>query len=109
MGRSRKVRTRSSISAHRRLTWLLEMPAMPSALTSSSTERVEMPCTYASWITAVRANHLAQEISVGALLQQLAKGDPVVGHRGGLRSGLRVATQPYRRSRDGRPLWITGP
>ena len=29
----------------RRLTWLLEMPAMPSALTSSSTQRVEMPCT----------------------------------------------------------------
>jgi hypothetical protein len=39
------VRTRSSISAHRRLTWLFEMPAMPSALTSSSTLRVEMPWT----------------------------------------------------------------
>ncbi|OIQ84797.1 hypothetical protein GALL_333870 [mine drainage metagenome] len=28
---------------------------MPMALTRSSTERVEMPCTYASWITAVSA------------------------------------------------------
>jgi hypothetical protein len=35
-----------------------------------------------------KADHLAQEIGVGALLQQLAKGDPVVGHRGGLRSGV---------------------
>ena len=35
--------TRSSISSHSRLTWLLEMPDMPMALTRSSTERVEMP------------------------------------------------------------------
>ena len=35
--------TRSSISAQSRLTWLLEMPLMPSALTKSSTERVEIP------------------------------------------------------------------
>jgi hypothetical protein len=26
-------------------TWLLEMPLIPIALTSSSTERVETPCT----------------------------------------------------------------
>lgn len=31
------------ISSHSRLTWLLEMPLMPMALTS--TERVEIPCT----------------------------------------------------------------
>jgi hypothetical protein len=31
------------------------MPVMPSALTSSSTERVLTPCTYASWITAAIA------------------------------------------------------
>ena len=35
-----------------------------------------------------KADHLAQQIGVGALLQQLAKGHPVVGHRGGLRSGV---------------------
>ena len=29
--------------SHRRLTWLLEMPDKPIALTRSSTERVEMP------------------------------------------------------------------
>jgi hypothetical protein len=34
------------------------------------------------------ADHLAQEIGVGALLQQLAKGDAVVGHRRGLRSAV---------------------
>jgi hypothetical protein len=33
-------------------------------------------------------DHLAQEIGVGALLQKLAQGDAVVGHRGGLRSGV---------------------
>jgi hypothetical protein len=27
------------------LAWLLEMPAMPSAVTISSTDRAEMPCT----------------------------------------------------------------
>jgi hypothetical protein len=31
-----------SISARRRLTWLLEMPLIPIALTSSTTERVGM-------------------------------------------------------------------
>jgi hypothetical protein len=35
------------------------------------------------------ADHLAQEGGVRALLQQLAEGDPVVGHRG--RSEVRVA------------------
>jgi hypothetical protein len=55
-----------------------------------------------------KADHLAQQISVGTLLQKLAKGDAVVGHRGDLRSGLLVATRPYRRSRGDRPLWIAG-
>jgi hypothetical protein len=31
------------------------MPLMPSAFTRSSTERVETPWMYASWITAVSA------------------------------------------------------
>jgi hypothetical protein len=35
-----------------------------------------------------KADHLAQEIGVAALLNELTKGDPVVGHRGGLRSGV---------------------
>jgi hypothetical protein len=35
--------TRSSISAQSRLTSLFDTPASPSALTSASTERVEMP------------------------------------------------------------------
>jgi hypothetical protein len=35
----RKAVTFSSISSHSRLTWLLEMPVMPMALTRSSTER----------------------------------------------------------------------
>ena len=34
-----------AISPHSRDTWLLLMPSMPTALTSSSTERVEMPWT----------------------------------------------------------------
>jgi hypothetical protein len=34
------------------------------------------------------ADHLAQEIGGGALLRKLAQGDAVVGHRGGLRSGV---------------------
>jgi hypothetical protein len=55
MGRVRKSRTRSSISAQSRETWLLLTPSMPVARTSSSTERVEMPWTEASWITAVSA------------------------------------------------------
>jgi hypothetical protein len=33
----------AAILPHSRLTWLLEMPVMPIALTSSSTERVETP------------------------------------------------------------------
>jgi hypothetical protein len=37
--------TRSSISGHSRDTWLLEVPLMPIAFTSSSTERVETPWT----------------------------------------------------------------
>jgi hypothetical protein len=36
-------------------TWLLEIPVIPIAFTRSSTERVETPCTYASWITASSA------------------------------------------------------
>src|SRR5512142_1834415 len=52
-GRSRKALTLPSISSHRRETWLLEIPLMPSALTRSSTERIETPSMYASWITAV--------------------------------------------------------
>jgi hypothetical protein len=43
MGRERKAFTRPSISSHSRLTWLLEMPDMPMALTRSSTARVETP------------------------------------------------------------------
>jgi hypothetical protein len=45
MGRVRKAFTRSSISSHSRLTWLLEMPVIPKAFTNSSTLRVETPCT----------------------------------------------------------------
>ena len=35
-----------------------------------------------------KANHLAQKCRVRALLQHLAKGDPVIGHRGGSGQGL---------------------
>ena len=46
IGRSRKACTHSSsISVHRRDTWLLEIPVIPIAFTRSSTERVETPCT----------------------------------------------------------------
>ena len=38
-----------------RLTWLFETPVPPIAFTRSSTERVEMPWMYASWITATNA------------------------------------------------------
>jgi hypothetical protein len=55
MGRFKNASTRSSISAHRRETWLLDIPDMPIALTSSSTDRVETPWIYASWITATSA------------------------------------------------------
>jgi hypothetical protein len=54
-GRSRNAVTRSSISAQSRLTWLFDTPLMPSALTRSSTERVDTPWMQASWITAVSA------------------------------------------------------
>ena len=37
--------TLSSISSHSGLTWLLEMPVIPTALAGSSTERVDTPCT----------------------------------------------------------------
>jgi hypothetical protein len=40
-GRLRKALTFSSSASQRRLTWLLEMPVMPSAWTRSSTERVQ--------------------------------------------------------------------
>jgi hypothetical protein len=50
-----KASTRASISSHNRDTWLLEMPVPPMACTKSSTERVETPWMYASWITAVSA------------------------------------------------------
>lgn len=43
------------MSSHSQLIWLLEIPVMPMALTRSSTLRVEMPWTYASWITAISA------------------------------------------------------
>ena len=42
-GRVRKAFTRPSISATRRLTSLLDTPEAPSALTRSSTARVETP------------------------------------------------------------------
>ena len=45
IGRARKAFTRASISSTSRLTWLFEMPLIPIAFTSSSTERVEIPCT----------------------------------------------------------------
>ena len=45
MGRSRKALTRSSSSSHSRLISLLEKPLIPSALTRSSTERVDTSCT----------------------------------------------------------------
>jgi hypothetical protein len=47
-GRSRNAFTRSSISSQSRDIWLFEMPVIPNARTRSSTERVEMPCTYVS-------------------------------------------------------------
>jgi hypothetical protein len=53
--RVRKRSTRASSSWQSRLTWLLEMPVIPSAWTRVSTRRVETPCTYASWITATSA------------------------------------------------------
>lgn len=54
-GRFEKAFTGPSISAHRPLTWLVEMPDIPAALTRSSTDRVEKPCAEASWMTALSA------------------------------------------------------
>jgi hypothetical protein len=45
IGRSRKAFTLPSISSHRRLTWLFDIPVPPIALTRSSTARVETPWT----------------------------------------------------------------
>jgi hypothetical protein len=39
-----------------------------------------------------KTDHLPQEAGVRALLQQLAKGNLVIGHRGGPRFGLQVST-----------------
>jgi hypothetical protein len=51
--RSRNAATSASRSAQIRLTSDLEIPlSAPSALTRSSTLRVEVPCRYASMITA---------------------------------------------------------
>ena len=41
-----------------------------------------------------KADHLPQKRRVRALLQQLPKGNPLIGHRGVLWSVLRLATQP---------------
>jgi len=43
------------------------------------------------------ADHLAQNICVGALLHQPAQGHDLVGHLRFLGSGLSPKTQPYRR------------
>ena len=41
------------------------------------------------------ADHLAQQRRVRTLLQQLAKGDHVVGHRGVSKIRVALVTQPY--------------
>jgi hypothetical protein len=157
--------------SHGRLAWLFETPAMPSALTNASTERVEISCTYAFWITALsafsatpgssgsscpsrawgcparpsparvsqtqsrvpvalrkpvrrmlaiatarqglrlelhqalggKADHLAQEIGLAALSTSWQKAIPSSVIVVVPQQGLLVATQPYRRSRAGRP------
>src|SRR6202035_1650767 len=48
-----------------------------------------------------KADHLAQECRVGALLQKRTKGDLVVSHRGDPRVRVACATQPY----SGSPRW----
>jgi hypothetical protein len=53
-----------------------------------------------------KADHLAQECRVGALLQKRTKGDLVVDHRGDPRVRVACPTQPY----SGSPRWpLTGP
>src|SRR6202035_3265007 len=53
-----------------------------------------------------KADHLAQECRIGALLQKRTKGDLVVGHRGDPQVRVACATQPY----SGTPRWpLTGP
>src|SRR6202030_204449 len=52
-----------------------------------------------------KADHLAQECRIGALLQKRTKGDLVVGHRGDPQVRVACATQPY----SGTPRWpLTG-
>ena len=58
VGRSARVRnasTSGSSSAQIRETSDFDTPSSPSAFISSSTFRVETPCTYASWMTASTA------------------------------------------------------
>src|SRR6202035_3084851 len=53
-----------------------------------------------------KADHLAQECRIGALLQKRTKGDLIVGHRGDPQVRVACATQPY----SGSPRWpLTGP
>src|ERR671912_1507555 len=54
-GRVRKASTSGSSSPQIRDTSDLDTPSSPSAFISSSTFRVETPCTYASWTTASSA------------------------------------------------------
>ena len=49
-----------------------------------------------------KAQHLAQEVSVGRLLQKTLKGHHLVGHRFGHPVRIGCATRPYRRTADGR-------
>lgn len=71
MGRSRRALTRSSSSAHGRLTWLLDTPLIPSALTRSSTERVDTPCTQASRMTAASAfSASSASVMMGAVIME---------------------------------------
>ena len=98
MGRDRNAPTRSSSSAQSRLTSLLLTPEPPIACTSASTERVETPWTYASWITATSAFS-----AVRRGWRKEGKYDP-------LRSrGIRSSTVPARvsQSRSRYPLRCT--
>src|SRR5205814_5143728 len=53
-----------------------------------------------------KADHLAQECGIGALLQKRTKGDLLIGHRGDPRVRVACPTQPY----SGSPRWLlTGP
>lgn len=49
-----------------------------------------------------KAQHLAQEVSVGRLLQWTLKGHHLVGHRFGAPVQVGSATRPYRRTADDR-------